>query len=493
MSINVSPQDIPRETNRDLQAQEAGRFLYEAIQSSQTSLTASNGTINSMQRPDLLSQDALEGLEDGKMSPVRRTFCLFVTFDLILTSILWIIYTQLIGETPVWKAFKDQVENYSFQLSLFDTVMVSGFRFVVLLLAYALFRLHHWWPVAITTFSTCAFLLVKCFLFQFQNRSAGSGNSLSYVLLIIPFVIAWVETWFLDFKVLPQEKKAIDALRFANERTPLIHDGRNYYSQSQPVDQNQYYSPVNTPDVSDDENEKGFHSARASRHHSRNASRSSTTSIVEQQYLAQAASCWDALWDLAQKDDWKLETGKDEVRGCVKSRHEKGIGKVFMLEGLVQISPDKLWHELVYGLDESPNWNPTLVESRTLQVLDDYTCITYSISAEAVGGMVSSRDFVNVRHWGKRDGIYLSAGISTTHPDMPPQKNLVRGENGAGGWVIKPVPRKPNTSLLLWINKTDLKGWLPQAVIDKAMSSFLLDYLKYVRKHVENLKAGGKA
>jgi hypothetical protein len=33
-----------------------------------------------------------------KMSPARRTFCLFTTFDLILTFILWVIYTQVIVE-----------------------------------------------------------------------------------------------------------------------------------------------------------------------------------------------------------------------------------------------------------------------------------------------------------------------------------------------------------------------------------------------------------
>ena len=33
--------------------------------------------------------------EEGRMSPSRRTFCLFTTFDLILTFILWVIYTQV--------------------------------------------------------------------------------------------------------------------------------------------------------------------------------------------------------------------------------------------------------------------------------------------------------------------------------------------------------------------------------------------------------------
>ena len=31
---------------------------------------------------------------------------------------------------------------------------------------------------------------------------------MSYVVLIVCFVLAWVETWWLDFKVIPVEKKA---------------------------------------------------------------------------------------------------------------------------------------------------------------------------------------------------------------------------------------------------------------------------------------------
>lgn len=43
-------------------------------------------------------------------------------------------------------------------------------------------------------------------MFQFNDSVLGGKNPLSYVLLIVCFVLAWVETWFLDFKVLPREK-----------------------------------------------------------------------------------------------------------------------------------------------------------------------------------------------------------------------------------------------------------------------------------------------
>ena len=43
------------------------------------------------------------------------------------------------------------------------------------------------------------------------------------------------------------------------------------------------------------------------------------------------------------------------------------------------------------------------------------------VCAEAGGGVVSTRDFVNLRHWALVDGVYISAGGSVNHPAMPPQ------------------------------------------------------------------------
>ena len=86
-----------------------------------------------------------------------------------------------------------------------------------------------------------------------------------------------------------------------------------------------------------------------------------------------------------------------------------------------------------------PSWNPTLVECKTIQPIDEHTDISYQVlspdesyqlymvmqvCAEAGGGVVSTRDFVNLRHWAVVDGVYVSAGGSVNHPAMPPQVAL---------------------------------------------------------------------
>ena len=50
--------------------------------------------------------------------------------------------------------------------------------------------------------------------------------------------------------------------------------------------------------------------------------------------------------------------------------------------------------------------------------------LVMQVCAEAGGGVVSTRDFVNLRHWALVDGVYISAGGSVTHPAMPPQVAL---------------------------------------------------------------------
>ena len=91
---------------------------------------------------------------------------------------------------------------------------------------------------------------------------------------------------------------------------------------------------------------------------------------------------------------------------------------------------------------------------------------------------------------------------------MPEQKGKVRGENGPTCYVLRPVPGNPDTCLFQWLLDTDLKvinyleihlppsksfnnpqfqGWIPQSIIDKALSGAQLDYIANVRLRAAEL------
>jgi hypothetical protein len=73
--------------------------------------------------PVLVSDDVVSGTKrDGWMSPVRRFFCLLVTFDVLFTALLWLITVIVTGQ-DVMTALKHQVLEYTIHSSMFDLVV----------------------------------------------------------------------------------------------------------------------------------------------------------------------------------------------------------------------------------------------------------------------------------------------------------------------------------------------------------------------------------
>ncbi|XP_054623164.1 STARD3 N-terminal-like protein [Dunckerocampus dactyliophorus] len=197
--------------------------------SSADSRTAVRVTVNST--PMSAHVESYEAAEKKCISDVRRTFCLFVTFDLLFITLLWIIELNVNGGIP--KQLDEEVLHYNYHASFFDIFLLAVFRFTSLILAYAVFRLRHWWAIAVTTAVSCAFLIVKVILSKLLSQGA-----FGYLLPIISFVLAWIETWLLDFKVLPQEaedENRYQSILDASERAPLLCPG--------PMSDGQFYSP----------------------------------------------------------------------------------------------------------------------------------------------------------------------------------------------------------------------------------------------------------
>ncbi|XP_072268309.1 STARD3 N-terminal-like protein [Pyxicephalus adspersus] len=188
--------------------------------------------------------ESYESSGKKSISDVRRTFCLFATFDVLFVTLLWII--ELNANTNILEALQKEVLQYDYHFSFFDIFLLSFFRFIVLIAAYAICKLRHWWAVALTTAATCAFLIVKVIVSKLFYQGA-----FGYVLPIMSFILAWIEAWFLDFKVLPQEAEEENRrfmIQSVSERAPLMHPG--------PISDGQFYSPPESPADSDDETDE---------------------------------------------------------------------------------------------------------------------------------------------------------------------------------------------------------------------------------------------
>ena len=60
-----------------------------------------------------------------------------------------------------------------------------------------------------------------------------------------------------------------------------------------------------------------------------------------------------------------------------------------------------------------------------LQIIDSHTDISHQVCAD-VGGGISARDFVSLRHWSVVRGVYVAAAASVPHTAMPVLANYVR-------------------------------------------------------------------
>ncbi|NWH97242.1 STAR3 protein, partial [Tichodroma muraria] len=367
------------------------------------------------------------------ISDVRRTFCLFVTFDLLFISLLWII--ELNTKVGIKENLKDEIINYKFKTSFFDIFLLALFRFVVLLLGYAVVRLRHWWVIAVTTLVSSAFLIVKVILSELLTKGA-----FGYLLPIVSFVIAWLETWFLDFKVLTQEaeeERWFLAAQAAASR-PLLYP--------RALSEGQFYSPPESFAGSDNESDEEGVGRKA-------------LTTQEKEYVRQGKEAMEVVDQiLAQEENWKFEKNNASDFGDVVYTFEIPFhGKTFILKAFLQCSPELVYQEVILQPEKMILWNRTVAACQILQRVEDNTIISYDVAAGAAGGVVSPRDFVNVRRIERRRDRYVSSGMSTTHSLKPPLSKYVRGENGPGGFIVLKCPSNAKVCTFIWILNTDLK------------------------------------
>ncbi|KAA0710019.1 StAR-related lipid transfer protein 3 [Triplophysa tibetana] len=398
------------------------------------------------------------------ISDVRRTFCLFVTFDLLFIAMLWIIELNI--NKSIWTSLENEVVDYNFKSSFFDIFVLAVFRFLCLQLGYAAFRLRHWWVIAITTLVTSTFLITKVILSDLFNQ-----NAFGYVLPITSFVVAWLETWFLDFKVLTQEAEDergyLGAVNAACERAPMIF--------ATAVSDGQFYSPPESLAGSEEDlDEEGL-------------GRKAVTE-QEKEFVRQGREAMAVVEQiLTQEENWKFEKSNDQG-DAVYTLEIPFHGKTFILKALLQCTAELVYQEVILQPEKMVQWNRTVSLCQILQRVDDNTLVSYDVSAGAAGGVVSPRDFVNVRRVERRRDCYISAGMGTNHNSKPPHGRFVRGENGPGGFVVLKSSSNPSVCTFIWVLNTDLKGRLPRYLIHQSLAATMFEFMSHLRQRINEVQ-----
>ncbi|XP_076668211.1 steroidogenic acute regulatory protein-like [Andrena cerasifolii] len=444
--------------------------------------------------PDIiLSEDLIAGaMQNGRMSNVRRFFCLFVTFDLLLTFLMWLICTMIAGES-LESAFMNQVVHYHIKTSLFDIVMTGICRFTVLLLFYALLYLDHWIIVALSTATTCAFLIVKVFLFDW---STCKQPVFQVLLILTSFVLPWVEAWFFDIRVLPQETQARNWFRNVteNERAPLLRgvtsEARQYTSY-EPT--GTFFTPMDSPNHSDHEDEgsrrpAGSRGIPKSNELFGSKPLAKLTSEMVEDYKKKASVLVQNCHDLLQSKDWQIENIMPNGDVIFYMDRPKPEGKILKIVGIVDAPASILLDQLFDEIESIPSWNKLVTESRKIQHIDENTDIVYQATSPQGGGIIGARDFVILRRRIQYGNFYINSGTSVPFSSLPSRSNIVRAENNVSCWAAEKLPNEHDKCQFTWIVNTNLKGWIPQKIVDKSMSTALIDFMSYVRKYAEQMQ-----
>ncbi|KFQ97723.1 hypothetical protein Y956_12793, partial [Nipponia nippon] len=215
-------------------------------------------------------------------------------------------------------------------------------------------------------------------------------------------------------------------------------------------------------------------------------------SSVDLSYINQGETALQrALSILQQHTSWQAETMLD-AEATVSSAALPGLGKVFRAEVVLAVPVARLHRELFERIEQMPQWNPTLSRVKVLQRIGTDTLVTHEVTAPSPGNLVGQRDFVSVRHRGRRETAIYLVGTTTHIEPLPLQEGCIRAESRLSCIVLQPLAEDPGRTHFTWLLSMDLKasatvllgGWIPASVVNHVLPQSQADFIKHLRRHL---------
>merc|ERR1711893_583309 len=157
------------------------------------------------------------------------------------------------------------------------------------------------------------------------------------------------------------------------------------------------------------------------------------------EYIKIAGDALEEAIEIANSTDgWKEEKKDDKTGDIVESKKNKSGRKIYRCKAKINIPP-KLLIEAISDTDHVTDWNKTLTEAKVLKTLNKDCAISYQVTSEGGGGMVSARDFVYVSKKGYNGNVFVMGGKSVEFKDAPTSGKIVRAINGPGCQMVGPT------------------------------------------------------
>jgi len=176
----------------------------------------------------------------------------------------------------------------------------------------------------------------------------------------------------------------------------------------------------------------------------------------------------------SKSKDWKIVLN-DETRKITVLEERipnSTINRIKMKAHMVNI-PAAALYDVLHDSEYRKVWDMNMAEAYTIALLDPYNDIGY-YAGKSPFFAISGRDFCNHRSWWvSGDGSeYIIMNHSVTHPTAPVRKQYVRGLSYETGYILRRDPDDDNSCFLIYCTQTDLKGWIPDKLVNKAIKTF---------------------
>ncbi|XP_007895598.1 stAR-related lipid transfer protein 4 [Callorhinchus milii] len=178
------------------------------------------------------------------------------------------------------------------------------------------------------------------------------------------------------------------------------------------------------------------------------------------------------------EDEWRIGKKTVDVTVWRKPSEEFG-GFLYKTQGIVKETPNRIVDYIRPG-PHRLQWDSLMT---TLDIVEEFQqqgcCMMHYTTAGQLWNIISPREFIDFSYTTDyKDGL-LSCGISVESEEK--QSNFVRGFNHPCGWFCIPLKSNPERSILTGFIQSDLRGMLPQSVVDSAMANSLVNFYKELR------------
>ncbi|KAH7826201.1 putative START domain [Monocercomonoides exilis] len=210
---------------------------------------------------------------------------------------------------------------------------------------------------------------------------------------------------------------------------------------------------------------------------------------------AEADRVWEHLHQIYKNQnsaEWTSVKKSKEFNLYSRVSKSDKIPSEFRLDGILN-------YPIAYVLTvldqwrERAHWDKTTAEYTEFWSDGHGLSMSYNQVKPQGAGLISPRDFITLQlHKTTDDGCHIYAGSSCECHSIPEKKGIIRGWCYPSGWIVfteRDTEKDIEITKMIYTVCTDLKGSLPQWVINKAYSSTLGAWFDQFKGEVERIKS----